>query len=85
MSFARWLHAHVARRDVRTNPVTWLAQRAFRPCSRTTRTPADVTWSSPDELHLLLHGTADDCGRQCRYVELAAAQYAVYDDARRTA
>ncbi|MGW2371718.1 hypothetical protein [Kitasatospora sp. NPDC001683] len=48
-------------------------QHPFRPCSRTRKTPADVTWSSPDDLHLLPHGTADTCGWQCRYIEQAAA------------
>jgi hypothetical protein len=75
MTFARWLHAHVARRDARTNPVTYLAQRAFRPCSRTRKTLVDIVWASPDELHLLLHGTSDKCGWQCRYVKQAASEW----------
>ncbi|MFF0409111.1 hypothetical protein ACFYUY_01580 [Kitasatospora sp. NPDC004745] len=83
MTFARWLHAHAARRDYRDNPVTFLAQWMFRPCSRTRKTPADVTWSSPEELHLVLHGAEDPCGWQCRYIEQAAAGFAAYDDARR--
>lgn len=54
MSFARWLHAHHTRRDAATNPVTYLAQRIFQPCTRTPAAgPADVTWSTPDELRLL--------------------------------
>jgi hypothetical protein len=75
MTFARWLHAHAGRRDTRTNPVAWLAKRCFRPCPRTVRTPADVPWTGSDELHLLLHGTADTCNQACRILALAAAAY----------
>jgi hypothetical protein len=85
MTFARWLHAHVARRDYRTNPITFLARHMFRPCSRTRKTPADVTWSSPEELHLQFHAAGDPCGWQCQYIQQAAAAYAEYDDARRAA
>ncbi|MEV8324562.1 hypothetical protein [Kitasatospora sp. NPDC056731] len=83
MTFARWLHAHVARRDYRANPITFLAQHMFRPCSRTRKTPADVTWSSPEELHLQFHEPAGECGWQCRYIDQAAAAYSAYDDGRR--
>ncbi|MEV7770524.1 hypothetical protein [Kitasatospora sp. NPDC086791] len=85
MTFARWLHAHAARRDCRDNPVTFLAQWMFRPCSRTRKTPSDVTWSSPEELHLQFHATDGECGWQCRYIEQAAKAFAEYDDARRAA
>jgi hypothetical protein len=83
MTFARWLHAHAARRDYRDNPVAFLAQWMFRPCSRTRKTPADVTWSSPEELHLQFHDADGECVWQCRYVEQAAAAFAEYDDSRR--
>ncbi|MFE2407079.1 hypothetical protein ACFXDE_01910 [Kitasatospora sp. NPDC059408] len=85
MTFARWLHAHANRRDAHTNAITYLAQHMFRPCSRTRKTPADVTWSTVDELHLLLHGDDTDCGWQCRYIEQVAVAYAAYDDTRRVA
>jgi hypothetical protein len=80
MTFARWLHAHAGRRDFRENQVTFLAQHMFRPCTRTRKTPADVTWARPEELHLEFHDAGGTCGWQCRYIEQAAAAYASFVD-----
>lgn len=51
-TFARWLHAQAARRDYRKNRITHLAQAQFHGCTRSpNRTPADVTWTTAEELH----------------------------------
>lgn len=76
MTFARWLRGHVARRDARDNPVTYLAQRMFHGCSRSpVRGPADVDWSTAEELHGVLHragaGRDRSCDWLCGYVEQA--------------
>lgn len=80
MTFARWLHAHVARRDARESPVTYLAQRMFHGCSRSpVQSPADVGWVTADELHQVLHqepGRASGCDWLCGYVEQAGTAYA---------
>ncbi|MGE7437993.1 hypothetical protein [Kitasatospora sp. NPDC001175] len=76
MTFARWLHAHHRRRDACTNPLTYLAQRVFQPCAGTpARTPADVTWASPEELHLVLRGKSHNCDWLCGYMEQAAKEF----------
>jgi len=55
MTFARWLRAHHKRRDARDNPITFLAQRVFQACSRTpAKTVAELSWSTVEELRLLL-------------------------------
>ncbi|WP_280701789.1 hypothetical protein [Kitasatospora sp. GP82] len=82
MTFARWLQAHHARRDARANPGTYLAQRVFQPCTRTTaRTPADVSWATAEELHLVLCGEVHDCDWLCGYVEQAAVRFGRYAEA----
>ncbi|MFC8447632.1 hypothetical protein [Kitasatospora sp. NPDC057223] len=83
MMFARWLHAHHTRRDARENPVTYLAQYVFRACSRTpAKGPAEVTWSTAEELRLLyLRPGVNDW--LARYIVQAAAEYDRYDEQRR--
>lgn len=80
MTFARWLHGHVARRDARDNPVTYVAHRMFRGCSRSpVQSPADVGWATADELHQVLHqepGRGSGCDWLCGYVEQAGTAYA---------
>lgn len=83
MTFARWLHGHVARRDARDNEVTHLAQWMFRPCSCSpVRSPAEVDWATAEELHTALHreGFVRDrgCDWLCGYVERAGATFAEY-------
>lgn len=78
MTFARWLRAHHKRRDARTNPVTYLAQRVFQPCTRAPATAvAELSWSTPEELRLLLvrPGINDWLGE---YIDQAEAGYDVY-------
>ena len=84
MTFARWLHGHVARRDARDNPATYLAQRMFHGCSRSSvRSPGDVDWATAEELHTVLHreGSGRDrgCDWLCGYVEQASAAYGAYE------
>ncbi|MFD7093352.1 hypothetical protein [Streptomyces xanthophaeus] len=51
-TFSRWLHANAPRKDARTNRVTRLAQMTFHGCTRSPkRTPADMTWTTAEELH----------------------------------
>lgn len=79
LTFARWLHGHVARRDAHDNPITYLAQRMFHGCSRTpVRGPADVAWSTAEELHQALHhaGRGPDCDWLCGYLEQARTAFA---------
>ncbi|MGE7439809.1 hypothetical protein [Kitasatospora sp. NPDC001175] len=79
MTFARWLHAHHRRRDAPENPITYLAQRVFPPCTGTpARTPADVSWATPEELHLVLRGESHDCDWLCSYVEQTAEEFEKY-------
>jgi hypothetical protein len=82
MTFARWLHVHVARRDARDNPVTYLAQRMFHGCTRNpVKAVTDVGWAQADELHQVLHqepGRASGCDWLCGYAQQAGAQYAEY-------
>jgi len=80
MTFARWLHGHVARRDARDNPVTYVAQRMFHACTRNpVKAVADVDWTNAEELHAELHreGSGRDrgCDWLCGYVEQAGAAY----------
>ena len=89
-TFARWLHAHAARRDAASNPATFLGQAMFRGCTRGPyRMPGDVEWRTAGELHAHLHGrqaartgsplTRRYCGEMCdwmcEYVDQAAAVY----------
>jgi hypothetical protein len=67
------------RRDARINPVTYLAQRAFQPCTGNPARPhADVTWATSEEPHLLLH--RDKLARDwlCAYVDQAAGEFKEY-------
>ncbi|WKD36545.1 hypothetical protein [Streptomyces xanthophaeus] len=66
-TFVRWLHANAPRRDVYTNRVTHLAQHMFRSCTQSpNRTPADVPWTTAEELHKHLHRMQL---RRCGYEE----------------
>ncbi|MEZ0094994.1 hypothetical protein [Streptacidiphilus sp. EB129] len=82
MTFARWLHAHRARRDFRTNDITLIAQYAFgeRNSCAPLRTPEDVNWTTADGFHAHIHtrptghvpeGTS--CDWRCRMIEAASA------------
>ncbi|MCY0928353.1 hypothetical protein OTB20_19550 [Streptomyces sp. H27-H1] len=91
-TFVRWLHANAPRRDGRTDRVTSLAQQMFHGCTRSpNRTPADVPWTTAEELHDALHrqqlrltgsenrsgyGGTERCDWVCRDVETARAAYA---------
>lgn len=89
-TFARWLHAQAARRDYRKNRITHLAQAAFHGCTRSPkRTPADVTWTTAEELHgrrhlIQLARTGSDlrglngerCDWRCRDIVHAGEVYA---------
>jgi hypothetical protein len=90
-TFVRWLHANAARRDAYTNRVTSLAQQMFRGCTRSpNRTPADVPWTTVEDLHedwherlVRLSGSEDrremggeHCDWVCRDVEQAGRVYA---------
>jgi hypothetical protein len=77
MSFARWLRAHHARRDGRENPVTFLAQWVFKPCTRV-RALSEVLWASPDELRLELMGRPGECDWIARYIDQAEAAFEAY-------
>ena len=84
MTFARWLRAHHKRRDARDNPVSFLAQWVFKPCTRTrAKTVAEVSWqwSAPAELraYLLVPGRNDWIGR---YIDQVEAGYEAYTAAR---
>lgn len=79
MTFARWLHAHVKRRDARDNPVTFLAQWIYRPCTCSPgRTPADVSWRTVEELHDLRHGDKPACDWLCRSIRQAGERHETY-------
>ncbi|SFD13358.1 hypothetical protein [Streptomyces aidingensis] len=60
-TFAHWLHAQITRRDPHVNPVTALAVREFHGCSRR-RSPADVPWSTAEELHTEIHARSRTAG-----------------------
>ncbi|MCX5407470.1 hypothetical protein OHA37_26855 [Streptomyces sp. NBC_00335] len=91
-TFVRWLHANAARKDAYTNRVTHLAQHKFRGCTRSpNRTPADMTWTTAEELHDELHrqqvrltgsenrsgyGGTERCDWVCRDVTTASRIYA---------
>ncbi|MGK4585213.1 hypothetical protein [Kitasatospora sp. HPMI-4] len=79
MTFARRLHAHHRHCDARENSVTYLAQSVFQPCAGTpARTPADVSWPTPEETHLVLRGESQDCDWLCGYVEQATKGFETY-------
>lgn len=95
-TFVRWLHANASRKDGHTNRVTGLAQMLFRRCTRTpNRTPADVSWTTAEELHSYLHRRhqqrtgsehrggigGERCDWACRDVEEAGRVYAELLDA----
>ncbi|MGK5730215.1 hypothetical protein [Streptomyces sp. URMC 124] len=90
-TFARWLHAQAPRRDYYENRITALAQRVFRCCPRIpNRTPAEVRWSTAEELHdhehrVQLQWTGSDvrqpydgqrCDWLCGDIQHAAEMYA---------
>ncbi|MFD8577191.1 hypothetical protein ACFV1H_17900 [Streptomyces virginiae] len=91
-TFVRWLHANAARRDAYTNRVTHLAQQLFHGCTRSPkRAPADMSWTTTEELHEELHrqqvrltgsenrsgyGGTQRCDWVCRDVEHAGRAYA---------
>ncbi len=91
-TFVRWLHANATRRDAYTNRVTHLAQQLFRGCTQSpNRTPADVPWTTAEELHEELHrqqvrltgsenrsgyGGTERCDWVCQDVEQAGRTYA---------
>ncbi|MFJ3200967.1 hypothetical protein [Streptomyces sp. NPDC086989] len=90
-TFVRWLHANAPRKDGRANRVTRLAQMMFRGCTQSpNRTPADMTWTTAEELHedwhrrlVQLSGCEDrremdgkHCDWVCRDVETARRVYA---------
>ena len=91
-TFVRWLHANASRKDAYTNRVTHLAQHKFRGCTRSpNRTPADMPWTTAEELHAELHrqqvrltgsenrsgyGGTERCDWVCRDVIEAATVYA---------
>ncbi|MFF7022975.1 hypothetical protein ACFY97_18480 [Streptomyces klenkii] len=89
-TFARWLHAQAARRDAHENRVTYLAQAAFHRCTRSpNRTPADVTWTTAEELHgrrhliqlartgsdVLVPYNGERCDWRCRDIAHASEVY----------
>jgi hypothetical protein len=83
MTFARWLRAHHARKDARTNQVTYLSQRMFAACSRTpAKSVADVSWACADELRLLLLQKAPRDPWLQDLVGVAEAAFEVYSAAR---
>ena len=90
-TFARWLYAH-RHRDPWTDPVGQLGDLHFNGCTRTrTRTPADVEWTTAEELHQRRHDiqrrhTGSDvlapcsgqhCDWHCRQISDAAAEFEV--------
>lgn len=91
-TFSRWLHANAPRRDGYTNRITHLAQSTFHGCTRSPkRTPADMPWTTAEELHEELHrqqvrltgsenrsgyGGTERCDWVCRDVEQAGRVYA---------
>jgi hypothetical protein len=77
MTFARWLRAHHARRDFRENPVSFLAQWVFRPCTRV-KALSEVSWASPDELRLQLMAKPGQCDWIGRYIDAAEAGFEAY-------
>jgi hypothetical protein len=89
MTFARWLRGHVARRDARDNPVTYLAQRMFHACTRNpVKAVADVDWTTAEELHTELHreGSGRDrgCDWLCSYVQDTQIAFAEYQSLQTT-
>lgn len=79
MTFPRGLRAHHKRRDARDNPVTFLAQWAFKPCTRTpAKTVAEVGWATPDELRLQLMARPGECDWIAEYIDAAEAGYGAY-------
>lgn len=79
VTFARWLYTQRTRRDASTNPITLLAEVEFggpRHCGD--RGPGDVTWTTADELHTVLHnrhGAGRSCDWLCDHVATAGAEY----------
>lgn len=83
MTFARWLRAHHTRRDGRENRVTALAQWVFRPCSRSrAKTVAEVSWSTPAELRLLLLAKPGVCDWIAEDIDVAEVAFEAYSAAR---
>lgn len=89
-TFARWLWMQSKRRDDAINRFTQFAAFQFRGCTRSPRlTARDVTWSTPEELHGVLHLrqlartgstvrnplTGEECDWMCRDLHHAAEAY----------